>query len=100
LIWLPIVDFYYLSVAPTHREIELKLSEKELAEGLRNGQAAWISQGLKLEEAQYIVEINAYHDSNHSLQRFDLRSHIRKLGPRPTTTQKLELGKKRRGLRN
>jgi len=89
-----------LYLAPTRREIELKLSEKELAEGLQNGQAAWISQGLKLEEAQYVVEFNAYNHSNHSPQRFDLRSHIRKLGPRPTTAQKLELAKKRRGLTN
>jgi len=37
--------------------MELMLSEKELTEGGQGGQAAWISQGLKLEEAQYVIEI-------------------------------------------
>jgi hypothetical protein len=41
------------------------------------------------------------HDASANLsQRFELRSHIRKLGRKPTTAQKLELAKKRRGLRN
>ena len=33
------------------------------------------------------------------MKRFDLRSHVRKLGRRPTTAQKLELVKRRRGLK-
>ncbi|KAF8961701.1 hypothetical protein BDZ97DRAFT_1759716 [Flammula alnicola] len=67
----------------TRREIELKLSEKELHTGGQTGQAAWISKGLKIEESQ-----------------FELRDHVRKLGRRPTTAQKLELANKRRQLKN
>ena len=52
LSWLEII---FLATAPTRRQIELALSEKELAEGIQTGQAAWISKGLKLEEAQYVV---------------------------------------------
>ncbi|KAF8956034.1 hypothetical protein BDZ97DRAFT_1672276, partial [Flammula alnicola] len=76
-----VMDIYQVKVkkAPTRREIELQLSEKELRGGEQTGQATWISQGLKLEEAQ-----------------FDLRSHVRKLGLTPTTAQKLELVAKRR----
>jgi len=75
------------------------LAEKELTEGLQTGQAAWISKGLKLEEAQYVIWISSNHPLAKLFTRFELRSHVRKLGHRPTTAQKLELTKKRRGLK-
>ena len=80
-------------------QIELILSEEELSAGGQIGQAAWISKGLKLEEAQCVIQINTCNGSPNAGQRFELRSHSRKLGKRPTTAQKLELAKKRRGLR-
>jgi len=48
--------------------MELMLSEKELTEGGQTGQASWISQGLKLEEAQYVAEINTSHPSTNSVE--------------------------------
>jgi len=75
------------------------LAEKELTEGLQTGQAAWISKGIKLEEAQYVTWIISNHPLAKFLARFELRCHVRKLGRRPTTAQKLELTKKRRALK-
>ena len=43
--------------ALTRQEIELKLSEDELTSGGQTGQASWISKGLKIEEAQYVMQI-------------------------------------------
>lgn len=43
------------SKALSRREIELKLSEDELLHPGKTGQAAWLSKGLKIEEAQYVV---------------------------------------------
>ena len=58
----PLILLFFTSIivliALTRRQMELMLSEKELTEGGQGGQAAWISQGLKLEEAQYVVKIN------------------------------------------
>jgi len=51
----PFLTSILLPIALTRRQIELILSEKELAAGLETGQATWISQGLKLEQEQYIV---------------------------------------------
>jgi len=42
----------YIYIALTRREIELQLSNTELATGGQTGQAAWISKGLKIEESQ------------------------------------------------
>ena len=75
------------------------MAEKELTEGLQTGQGAWISKGLKIEEAQYVTWIISNHPLAKFLARFDLRSQVRKLGRRPTTAQKLELNKKRRALK-
>lgn len=41
-----------LKIALTRRDLELLLSESELAAGGLAGQAAWISEGLKVEESQ------------------------------------------------
>src|SRR6267378_8357915 len=84
-----------VAIALTCRQIELILAEKELTEGLQTGQGAWISKGLKIEEAQYVTWIISNHPLAKFLARFDLRSQVRKLGRRPTTAQKLELTKKR-----
>jgi len=75
------------------------LAEKELTEGLQTGQAAWISKGLKLEEAQYVTSISSNHLLAKLITRFELRSEVRNLGRRPTTAQKLDLTKRRRGLK-
>jgi hypothetical protein len=75
------------------------LAEKELTEGLQTGQAAWLSNGLQLEGAQYVTCISYNRGLSNLLTRFELRSHVRKLGRRPTTAQKLELTKKRRSLK-
>ncbi|PPQ88117.1 hypothetical protein CVT25_014695 [Psilocybe cyanescens] len=70
-----------IAKAPSRREIELSISLSELTTGGRTGQAAWISMGLKLEEAMY-----------------NLRAHIRKLLQLPTTAQKLDMVNKRRAV--
>jgi len=43
-------------------------------------QGAWISKGLKIEEAQYVTWIISNHPLAKFLARFELRSQVRKLG--------------------
>uniref|UniRef100_A0A8H7XX20 Uncharacterized protein n=1 Tax=Psilocybe cubensis TaxID=181762 RepID=A0A8H7XX20_PSICU len=54
----------------------------ELTSSGATGKAAWISSGLKLEQAQ-----------------LELRSHVRKLGTHPSTAQQLDLVNKCRSMR-
>lgn len=44
-----------IGAAATRREVELQLSEAELLSPGTVGQAAWISDGLKLEDAQSVI---------------------------------------------
>uniref|UniRef100_A0A8H8CGF2 CxC2-like cysteine cluster KDZ transposase-associated domain-containing protein n=1 Tax=Psilocybe cubensis TaxID=181762 RepID=A0A8H8CGF2_PSICU len=63
-----------VKTAAGRQEIELHLSNMELTSSGATGKAAWISSGLKLEQAQ-----------------LELRSHVRKLGTHPSTAQQLDL---------
>ncbi|KAH9474184.1 hypothetical protein JR316_0013534 [Psilocybe cubensis] len=71
-----------VKTAAGRQEIELHLSNMELTSSGATGKAAWISSGLKLEQAQ-----------------LELRSHVRKLGTHPSTAQQLDLVNKRRSMR-
>ncbi|KAH9478866.1 hypothetical protein JR316_0009328 [Psilocybe cubensis] len=71
-----------VKTAAGRQEIELHLSNMELTSNGATGKAAWISSGLKLEQAQ-----------------LELRDHVRKLGKHPSTAQKLDLVNKRRSMR-
>jgi hypothetical protein len=75
------------------------LSQIELNGGGQTGQASWISKGLKIEESQYVPIKHCNLKANRKI-RFELRSHVRKLGRKPSTAQKLDLANKRRKLRN
>ena len=49
-----VMDIYQVRIkkAPSRKEIELQLAERELHKPGQNGQANWLSDGIKLEETQ------------------------------------------------
>ena len=50
-----VMDIYQVRIkkAPSRKEIELRLAECELHKPGQNGQANWLSDGIKLEETQW-----------------------------------------------
>ena len=49
-----VMDIYQVRIkkAPSRKEIELRLAERELHKSGQSGQANWLSDGIKLEETQ------------------------------------------------
>ena len=52
-----IMDIYQVRIkkAPSRKEIELRLAERELHKTGQTGQANWLSDGIKLEETQLVI---------------------------------------------
>ena len=95
-----VMDIYRVAIpkAATRKEIELQLSQEELSSEL-TGQASWISEGLKCEEAQCVFVIDISRICDIFLVRFELRSYVRTLRRAPTTAQKLDLVKRRQQVK-
>ncbi|KAH9942125.1 hypothetical protein B0H21DRAFT_696451, partial [Amylocystis lapponica] len=66
---------------PSRADIQLSLTDKETQHGLQRGTIAWLSQGIKVQEAQV-----------------SLAAHVRSLPKSPTTEQKIDLLNRRKRL--
>ncbi|KAH9949222.1 hypothetical protein B0H21DRAFT_820230 [Amylocystis lapponica] len=66
--------------APSRANIQLSLTDKETQHGLQRGTIAWLSQGIKVQEA------------------VSLAAHVRSLPKSPTTEQKIDLLNRRKRL--
>ncbi|KAH9928247.1 hypothetical protein B0H21DRAFT_712169 [Amylocystis lapponica] len=67
--------------APSRADIQLSLTDKETQHGLQRGTIAWLSQGIKVQEAQV-----------------SLAAHVCSLPKSPTTEQKIDLLNRRKRL--
>ncbi|KAH9911262.1 uncharacterized protein B0H18DRAFT_893336, partial [Fomitopsis serialis] len=71
-------------IAPSQAALQLELTEQEGDDDATIGTAAWIAEGLKLEEIQ--------------LRRIKVKKHANQIGDKATGAQLLKLGKERKNL--
>jgi hypothetical protein len=79
------------------------LTEKEIGASGQKGHAAWLANGLKVQEMQYgfcsFLSNTSSFDTN-KICRLSLQADVRKIGSRPTPDQKRDIALKRSRLQD
>lgn len=83
--------------APGRAQYELDMTLEEETTG-KMGLTEFLVNGLKIQEAQYVIVRNREKDTNNT-DRLSLRTHVRSLGTGPSMAEKVDLSKRRGKLR-
>ena len=81
-----------MNIVPTLADIHLKLSEHEVQHGNLLGTVTILSEGLAIEQSQYVNGSECFHSSRFEhMHRLSLQQHVKALGSTSSPTQWNEL---------